>query len=314
MNITFKILWFEDELAWFNMEKMKIEKIIEEHYLLPVIERRDGDDFKLDELTGNEYDLILMDYKLAENNTGDKIVVAIRNSDILTDVLFYSSEEQNMLSSIKKQMPFIDGIYLTKRDNAIFTTKAEKLIQKIVKRSEDVVNLRGFVLDNTSDFEVRIKKILDICWKSFNQENKKVLSDNVEKLIEEKGCRFAKDKKRALKDECTFTYVNNNSYILGINERLDILKIALSILHEVYQMPDDIISLKFKQDYIDKVNVYRNKLSHITLNEKYIQVNGQKVEINQALHRKLRKNISDVDSTIHKLEDYLSNHVLDFDC
>ena len=61
--------------------------------------------------------------------------------------------------------------------------------------------------------------------------------------------------------------------------------------------------------YLDKVNVYRNKLGHITLGEKIIRVNGQDVEINQDLHRLLRRNISEVDSTIQKLEMYLTNHI-----
>ena len=64
---------------------------------------------------------------------------------------------------------------LTKRDYTIFTEKAEKLIGKIVKRSEDVVNLRGFVLDNTSNFELRIKEILNICWQKFSDEHKKIV-------------------------------------------------------------------------------------------------------------------------------------------
>ena len=189
MNTTFKILWFEDEPAWFNMEKLRIEEILRTHYLIPVIERRDGDDFDLEELTGNDYDLIFMDYKLAEGKTGDTIVAAIRNSYILTDILFYSSEEQNMLSAIRKQMPPIDGVYLTKRDYRIFTEKAERIIQKIVKRSEDVVNLRGFVLDNTSAFEVRIREILNICWQKFKPEHKVVLSEAIEKQLENKSAR-----------------------------------------------------------------------------------------------------------------------------
>lgn len=157
MNTTFKILWFEDEPAWFNMEKLQIEDILKIHCPLPVIERRDGDDFDLEELIGNDYDLIFMDYKLAEGTNGDTIAAAIRNSNILTDILFYSSEEKNMLLTLSKQMPPIDGVYLTKRDYKIFKDKAERLIQKIVKRSEDVVNLRGFVLDNASAFERKLQ-------------------------------------------------------------------------------------------------------------------------------------------------------------
>ena len=67
MNTTFKILWFEDELTWFNMERMRVESILKTHYLVPAIMRKDGDNFDIDELTSNDYDLILMDFKLADN-------------------------------------------------------------------------------------------------------------------------------------------------------------------------------------------------------------------------------------------------------
>lgn len=250
MNTTFKILWFEDEPTWINMEKLRIEEILRTHYLIPVIERRDGDDFDLEELTGNDYDLIFMDYKLAEGKTGDTIVAAIRNSYILTDILFYSSEEQNMLSAIRKQMPPIDGVYLTKRDYRIFTEKAERIIQKIVKRSEDVVNLRGFVLDNTSAFEVRIREILNICWQKFKPEHKVVLSEAIEKQLENKSARVETQIKAAKGAECTFTYTNNNPYTLSIADRLDILQAVLPILNETYQMPITTVPHDFKQYYL----------------------------------------------------------------
>ena len=301
MNTTFKILWFEDEPVWFNMEKLRIEGILKTHYLIPVIERRDGDDFDLEELTGNDYDLIFMDYKLAEGKTGDTIVAAIRNSDILTDILFYSSEEQNMLSAIREQMPPIDGVYLTKRDYTIFTEKAQRIIQKIVKRSEDVVNLRGFVLDNTSAFEVRIREILNICWQKFTQEQKNTLTQTLTKLLEGKKAWVSSQIDTAQQAECTFTYANNGEYILSIADRLDILQTVLPILVEEYSMPNTIVPEKFKQYYIEQVNMYRNRLSHITLGEKTIRIKGRDVEINQDLHRLLRRNISEVDSKIQKL-------------
>lgn len=309
MNTTFKILWFEDEPVWFNMEKLRIEGILKTHYLTPVIEWRDGDDFDLEELTGNDYDLIFMDYKLAEGKTGDTIVAAIRNSDILTDILFYSSEEQNMLSAIREQMPPIDGVYLTKRDYTIFTEKAQRIIQKIVKRSEDLVNLRGFVLDNTSAFEVRIREILNICWQKFTQEQKNTLTQTLTKLLEGKKAWVSNQIDTAQQAECTFTYANNGEYILSIADRLDILQTVLPILVEEYSMPNTIVPEKFKQYYIEQVNMYRNRLSHITLGEKTIRIRGRDVQINQDLHRLLRRNISEVDSKIQKLETYLTNHI-----
>lgn len=52
MNTIFKILWFEDEPTWYNMERLRIEGILKTHYLVPSIIRKSGDDFNIDELTG----------------------------------------------------------------------------------------------------------------------------------------------------------------------------------------------------------------------------------------------------------------------
>lgn len=230
MNTSFKILWFEDDPYWFRMEKLRVASILKTHYLTPDITRKDGENFHIDEVTTNDYDLILMDYKLADKTTGDTIVAALRNNDILTDILFYSSQEQDMLSAIREQMPPIDGVYLTKRDYTIFTDKVEKVIQKIVRRSEDIVNLRGFVLDNTSGFEVRIKEILNICWRQFDSKQRNCLCDKLETLLNGKKSRVTKQIETARAAECTFGHANNDDYTLGIADRLDILQVILPIL------------------------------------------------------------------------------------
>ncbi|WP_027643877.1 hypothetical protein [Enterocloster clostridioformis] len=309
MNTAFKILWFEDEVSWFRMERIRIEAILKNHYLIPDISRKDGDEFDVIELTGNDYDLILMDYKLAAGKTGDTIVSAIRENDILTDILFYSSEEQNMLSALSKRMPSIDGVYLTKRDYTIFTEKAEKLISKIVKRSEDVVNLRGFVLDNTSNFELRIKEILNICWQKFNDEQRDSLTETTIALLNSKKSWATKQVETAKTKDNVFTYANNVEYLLSVADRLDIIQAVLPILFSNYNLPDSLCPSDFKRYYIDKINVYRNKLGHIKFGEKLIRIKEKDVEINQDLHRFLRKNIAEVEGTINNLETYITQNM-----
>lgn len=305
MNTSFKILWFEDELTWYNMEKLRIEGILQEHQLLPTIIRRNGEDFTIQELTSNDYDLILMDFMLNEL-TGDKIVAELRNNNVLTDILFYSSEEENMLNAIKTQMPPIDGVYLAKRDYTIFTEKASKLINKIVRRSEDVVNLRGFVLDNTSDFELRIKEILNICWQKITQQEKDVATDALSHVLDGKLNFTNANVTKARDSDCMFVYANNDKYLLGIADRLDVLQSILHILTTQYSMPAKICPANFKEYYIDSVNMYRNQLGHVKLGDKSIRVKGKEVEINQELHRLLRKNISEVDKTISQIEEFVT--------
>ena len=305
MNTFFKILWFEDEVTWFNMEKLRINSILQEHYLVPEIVRKNGD-FDISEITGNEYDLIMMDYKLAAEATGDIIVSAIRQNDILTDILFYSSEEQDMLAAVTKGMPPIDGVYLTKRDYTIFTEKAEKLITKIVKRSEDIVNLRGFVLDNTSDFELRIKEILNICWLKFSDEQRQLLIEITNNLLNGKKSWTTKQIEAAKASGNVFTYANNDNHLLGVADRLDIMQEVLPILFSEYSLPKTHCPSDFKKYYIDKVNVYRNRLGHIRFGEKTIKIGGKEVEINQELHRLLRKNIAELDEIIEDIETYIT--------
>lgn len=306
MNTIFKILWFEDEQTWYNMEKLRVEGILNTHYLIPEIVRKSGDDFNIDELTGNDFDLILMDFKLADEVTGDTIVAALRESSILTDILFYSSEEDAMLAAIRTKMPPIDGVYLTKRDYAIFAEKVGKVIKKIVKRSEDIVNLRGFVLDNTSDFELRIKEILNLCWQKFDDAQKSSLTEDLLKLLDSKKAWVTKQVEAAKSKSSIFESANNDEHLLSISDRLDIFQTFLPILSTTYDLPATACPSDFKQYYIDKVNVYRNKLGHITLGEKTICIKGKEIEINQELHRTLRKNIAEVNSKICSIEEHLT--------
>lgn len=309
MNTIFKILWFEDEQTWYKMEKLRVEGILNTHYLIPEIIRKSGDDFNIDELTGNDFDLILMDFKLANEVTGDTIVAALRESSILTDILFYSSEEDAMLAAIRTKMPPIDGVYLTKRDYTIFTEKVRKVIEKIVKRSEDIVNLRGFVLDNTSDFELRIKEILNLCWQKFDETQKLSLTEVLLQLLDGKKARVTKQVEKAKLESSIFEYANNDERLLSISDRLDIFQTVLPILSTIYDFPSTACPPDFKQYYIDKVNVYRNRLGHITFGEKTIRIKGKDVEINQELHRTLRKNIADVNSTICNIEEHLTTNM-----
>lgn len=309
MNTSFKILWFEDEILWFNMEKFRVESILNTHYLRPQIDRKDGDNFDISQMVGNDYDLILMDFKLAEDVTGDSIVAAIRENDILTDILFYSSEEENMLSAIRDNMPPIDGVYLTKRDHTVFTEKVEKIISKIVRRAEDVVNLRGFVLDNTSDFELRMKEILNICWQKFNDNQKELLTETLLHSLEEKKSWVTKQVEKAKKSDTIFSYANNDDYLLSMADRLDIFQKVLPILYSMYRLTEDVFPAKFKSYYMDNVGVYRNKLGHIALGQKSIFIKGSCVEINQDLHRLLRKNISKMDALLKQIEEYITTEI-----
>lgn len=310
MNTFFKILWFEDEVTWFNMERLRINSILQEHYLIPEIVRKDGDDFDISELTGNDYDLIIMDYKLAEETTGDTVVTAIRENNILTDILFYSSEEHNMLTAISKGMPPIDGVYLTKRDYNLFTQKAENLINKIVKRSEDIVNLRGFVMDGSSDFEVRIQEILNIVWNKFTEEEKGILEEAVQRTIKRNEDRDQKTKKKVLEVNPTFPAAVNNIHFFSHSDRLYLLEKAIKILLDNYSLSEEEEFSSFKAYYEKEISNYRNALGHRKSTDNIIEITkGNFVPVDEALHKKMRNNLSRYNFLIEQLELFVTEKI-----
>ena len=190
----------------------------------------------------------------------------------------------------------------SEREYILHWPELENLIERLVKRSEDIVNLRGFVLDNTSDFEVRIKEILNICWESFDEDSRGTLRQKVLAILDNKiRCLVTEiDRVKAVDD--VFGQANKHKYLLSINDRLDIFQEIINILLNVYDMEESEVVLAFKNYYINNISVYRNKLGHVKVGERTISIKGKPVNIDQNLHRLLRKNISQMDKDIQGIE------------
>lgn len=309
MNCTFKILWFEDELTWFNMIESRVKEHMSKYCLKEYINRKNGDDFDLVELCGNEYDLILMDYKLASEETGDKIIYSIRAQNILTDILFYSSQYDEMLLAIKNASPPIDGVYYANRKLESFQPKLEKLIDKVVKRSEDLVNLRGFVLDNTCDFEVRVIEVLNIVWQKFSEGQKDILKEIVHSTIKSKLKRQEINHNKITNKEPIFPPAINDKYFFNHSERLFILTRVISILQNDYGFEPKQEHENFKIKYEKDISQYRNALGHRKSGENTIEICKEPIPIDTDLHQKMRRNINNYDSLIMEIELFITQNI-----
>ncbi len=309
MNCTFKILWFEDEPTWFRMQILRINQLMDKHCLIAEINRKNGDDFNLDELFGNEYDLILMDYKLASGNTGDAIIASIRAQNILTDILFYSSQYEDMLVAIKSVFPPIDGVYYANRKLELFQPKIEKLIDKIIRRSEDLINLRGFVLDNSCDFEVRVKEILNIAWQKFTQPEQAILEEAVHSTIEHNLRRQEKGQKKIVDKSPIFPPAVNDKYFFSHSDRLYLLTKVIEVFQSNYGFEPKPEHTDFKTNYEESISQYRNALGHRKSGENTIEICKQPILIDEALHKKMRSNIIAYNSLIQDLEQFVTQNI-----
>lgn len=307
MNVKFRVLWFEDSPTWLKNEKENVEDLLKKFYLVPEIDCFDGEKIDEEIITDRKYDLILMDYKLAEEETGDYIAKLIRSHKVLTDILLYSTYIDELYEAIREGVPELDGIYITKRDTKTFKEKVAGIIEKIIKRSEDIVNLRGFVLDNTSDFETRITSLLTSCYALFEVDDKKDLKEKMKEKIEEGMDGRKKTLDKYLTSDDFFDLTNKEHTLTDISTKLSVLQVVISLLKTKYKMPNELCCDQFREYYMSMVGTYRNKLGHVKADESEIIISGHVEKIDEELHKKLRKNVTDVDNTIRQLEKYVDN-------
>lgn len=291
MNNSFNILWFEDNKTWYKMASRNVEVSLQKHCLKPNIQNENSQkSFNISMMLSNKYDLILMDYKLIDGTTGDQIISEIRRANILTDILFYSSDENGMNNAVKEAIPDIDGIYITKREHSIFSKKVELLISKIVRRSEDIVNLRGMVLDATSKFEEILTDFLPKLWDSVNECNRKIIISIVNDRILLHYKNWLQQQMFEFEENKDFKNLNDSG-LLSMNDRL-------TIISEFCKKNDIKLKLNdkdFKDYYTKKLSSFRNKLGHVSVGEE-IKVNGQKYVIDEEFHQMLRENINNLEN------------------
>ncbi len=310
MNINFNILWFEDTPDWYDEAKEKVEQLLLNHVLKAKITQLDGiEDFDVSIMETNNYDLILMDYALAGGSKGDEIIKLIRKNAILTDILFYSSDTNGMYNSFKQGVPDLDGVYFAKRNLSNgFLDKIQKLIDKIVKRSEDIVNLRGFVLDNTSAFEAKTEEVIYQCYQKLQENEKKIIDESLKKKLEHEKKENAKlIDSIAGEDKPIEAAKNSPKYHMPMWEKLVILKELVELLYKNYGLDETMCPKAINEYYNNQLGSYRNKLGHNVVEGTIITVGGEKIEVNQKLHRKLRENIVELNSIYEKLEGFISS-------
>ena len=139
---------------------------------------QDYDPNNLTEIDFSDADIVLMDFNLSAENTWDTIISHIRDNDnhFYTEVLFYSSvaspsnfwehlkRTENKTEAYLRHLANRDGIYCSHRDELF--SKSERVIQTIIRKTQDLNNLRWLVMAETADIDEIMRKILlKICTK-----------------------------------------------------------------------------------------------------------------------------------------------------
>lgn len=261
MTLNYKILWIEDTPKAVRAKERVIRKYLEmeKGYECDITPIETFGDFEKNigyDKTSN-YDLLLVDLNLGdeqEHHDGNDIIKKIRDENIYTEIIFYSSQYENLMSIIKE--PFIEGVFTSERD--MLDTKAKKIIDVTIKKVQDVNNLRGLIMAEVAELD-RIKEEI------IKKASQKVQSKSLEKYTLNKIKSSSKsnhtkaEKHLVDVDNVTFEalfaqigFVDSNKKAMTLGEALDRLKITEPVSKETFTQP-----------YIDNILYKRNMFAHV---------------------------------------------------
>jgi len=263
MNIGYKLLWIEDSENYYTSTVGMIKNLVRSNNMIPEITYYEHfDDFLNTELDDydieifNLYDQFLIDYSLS-GMSGDEIIRNLRNRNIHTDIVFYSSNFKDMQQKLREGDQ-LDGVFLADRED--LTMAIDKVIKKNLKREYNIANIRGLIMDSTSDFDYICRiTTLDM----FNK-----LPQDRKEFIEQKAKEYVNDAKRKStenfstldkKDGFDFITkaVNSVHYVMDNGDRYKLMSIILSEF-DFHVGTDE----SFAEDYYAKIIKPRNKLAH----------------------------------------------------
>lgn len=265
MRSDINIFWVDDTRSYYEEEK-KILKIYADDLGITINFTYQQDAMTLlDSLTKETdgfklYDIYFVDYALSNGIVGDKLIKILRDKDIDSDILFYSSEkEEDIRRSIIDDLNSFQGVFIANREN--FEEKSNLLIRKNAKKLLSLSYIRGILMDHTSENDYTVKSYILRNFEKLNEEQKKVIAKIlIEKLeerlgeAEELSNKISKIKKDGISNIKKVMRYSNTDFPL--ETKYQIFQKMIEFLDP--QTVQEIQINKYFQNIID----VRNKLAH----------------------------------------------------
>lgn len=303
MNTTLNIMWFEDNDEWYTAMKEDIDDYIRQHCFVPNFVREKRSTIKDHDLLKFTYDIIFVDFKLLDDTKGTSAIQTIRRNNILADILFYSNDRDQIIEAMKENV--LEGVYTSPRDDIVFPARVKELIDKNIRRSEDILNVRGMLMDHVSEFDEKLKRVIDKYYKEKNGTDKISVIDQY---------AFQKVVKQYEDNIKKCTEFNEEGFLLnalGKSFFIDSYKLSL-IVNEIFKLDyQQYHEMRgFHEVYNQKILVERNKLAHANKESNedgyfYFEDKSGKTIYNCEKCEEIRSELNKYDTLLTKIVEYI---------
>lgn len=266
MDMTYKILWIDDAEDYVDSTKELVVQAIQNRFMDADIESySDYDEFKSEKLENFDatsfdfYDLILMDFVLS-GTTGDAVIRELRSKEIYTDIVFYSSDKENMESSLKNSDQ-LNGVFLADRANLLEIIG--RVVQKNLKREYRISNIRGLIMDSTSEFDYICQSTTIALFEKLSSEQQDVIVRKAKEYVESAASKSGQNFE-GLNKKVGKSFIKNAiqsvEYVMDNKDRYALMGLIVKFFDDGPIAQED-----FSQKYSDELIKPRNKLAHAKL-------------------------------------------------
>ncbi|MBX3294643.1 MAG: hypothetical protein KF762_02830 [Acidobacteria bacterium] len=260
MRIDFNVLWVDDQPGRVNaqIEAIKIRMEAEGFLFNPTLcESPDKLAEQIsDSVFNDEIDLILVDWDLGAESTGQDAIAVIREKIQYKDVVFYSAlKPANDLRRIAYEAR-LEGVYCTARDGLV--EEVLGVFESLVKKVLDIDHARGIVMGATSDIDNMVNECLVEMHQLLDETGQQELLIQSLERISERTNELIK-KFDGLREESAMSALFAAHDVFTANDRLRILSRLLkrSEFERHKATRPSVI------EYMSTVVPVRNELGHI---------------------------------------------------
>lgn len=334
MDVTFRIVWFEDVDEWYNTTSRRVSRYItDKNFKVEILRVKKASQFDLWEHQLQNFDLLIVDYELekvyeqgnVQSIYGTEIIRMIRDGNFVNDILFYSSHGFDVINEEMKQQG-LQGVFVADRNNGEFIEKVKLLIDKAIRRSDNLINIRGVVMDTTSGFDNKIRDLISIIWPLLGDMETKIAGDIKKKLLKDsiKTAEKLADKYSEidggnideLLNERDFSAIRQARVLSWCIESNEAVRNKFhEIMKKRLQLDEETGQKKFYDLYNDDIIKYRNALAHVkntpSIDSEVVigEIDGQQICFDRELCNWLRKKLLNYESALDDMYDYVENNL-----
>jgi len=194
MNMSYSILWVDDQPDDIEESvgyvKNHIDSLGFVSDIMQIQYYRDNEEIVHD----NKWNLIVVDYNLAQNSNGAELINSIRENKLYTEVVFYSSDYEAVEESIKTEA--MEGVYWAQKNDEDLEKKVAIVIDITLKKMMDVNTMRGIVMAEVAEMDHEMTDMITLHHNNIEESEQSTLKSKIIKRC----CNSEKSKIKKLEE------------------------------------------------------------------------------------------------------------------